>query len=139
MIDWREKMRKTPHTIEAQAASFWRKVDICEHGAECDACCWEWKGSRGRYGHGNHTFYGRAAGAIRIAKMLQNNAMILPMGLCVCHACDNPPCCNPSHLWIGTAQDNQMDRTVKGRTNRGKRRVYYNKPGSDLTHYIYVS
>jgi hypothetical protein len=37
-------------------------------------------------------------------------------GRCVLHYCDNPPCVNPDHLWIGDYADNNHDRQVKGRT-----------------------
>ena len=39
----------------------------------------------------------------------------IPKGMFVCHSCDNPPCCNPEHLFLGFAQDNSNDMKSKNR------------------------
>lgn len=61
--------------------------------------------------------------AHRFSWELHNNKKI-PKGFSACHHCDNPPCCNPSHIFIGTQSDNAFDMIKKGRakTERGSQR-----------------
>lgn len=89
----------------ATEASFWDKIDTS--GGQNS--CWEWTAARTRYGYGQF----RGMRAHRLAHALKHGSD--PKGLHICHSCDNPPCCNPSHLFAGTAKDNVDDRNRKGR------------------------
>jgi hypothetical protein len=82
--------------------------------------CWIWNGALSVDGYG-HLFLERnhdtgrvhKTGAHCIAWMLGNGP--IPGGMVICHRCDNPPCVNPSHLFIGTQADNMRDCIAKGR------------------------
>jgi hypothetical protein len=94
---------------------FWAKVCIGEPDQ-----CWEWTAGRNKTGYGQVTFLGKGDRAHRVSWRLANDRDI-PKGMCICHACDNPACCNPSHLWLGTVGDNNRDKTAKGRNVRPPR------------------
>ena len=98
---------------DKQASRFWSKV---KRGAPDE--CWEWQASRKPKGYGQLFINYHSAHAHRMAYQLTYGA--IPDGMFVCHACDNPPCCNPAHLWLGTHRDNSADMVRKGRQKRPK-------------------
>lgn len=93
---------------------FWSKVSP----APAD-CCWEWLASKSfnkKYGQFKHKR--KMWKAHRFAYQLSKGD--IPDGLVVRHTCDNPACCNPNHLVLGTHQDNMNDRNQKNRQAKGK-------------------
>jgi hypothetical protein len=88
---------------------FWERVD--KNGPNG---CWIWTGVRGGVlGYGQYVREGRKLMAHRIAWELVNGRPII--GWHACHKCDNPPCVNPEHIFLGTPRDNTMDAVRKGR------------------------
>ncbi len=93
---------------------FWRNVSV----STADAC-WLWQRSRNAKGYGSTQINGHTHNASRVAYILTHGA--IPENSDVCHHCDNPPCCNPAHLFLGTRRDNMVDKSVKGRASKGER------------------
>lgn len=101
---------KNSALLSVDADKFWSRV---QRGSDGD--CWPWKGYRTPRGYGTFAYAKAKVGkAHRIAYSLAKG--LIPDGMLVCHSCDNPPCCNPAHLWIGSDADNNADRHSKGRT-----------------------
>lgn len=93
-------------------ATFWDWVDRSDPDG-----CWPWTRSRNQDGYGHLRLNPRASiRAHRLAYELTYGP--IPDGLVVCHRCDNPPCCRPDHLVLGTQVDNMADMVAKNRRGR---------------------
>lgn len=102
---------------------FWTKVDK----GDANSGCWVW--CAGKHGHGYGMFYtgrkikkGQAEFAHRVAYEIANG--VFDYSLHVLHTCDNTSCVNPTHLRLGTHEENMKDRDSKG---RNKPRIIYSQ------------
>lgn len=101
----------------------WRELDtpeaVLEAKVQRGAGCWLWLA--GKHPPNRHAAFkrnGRKYLAHRAAYELAYGP--IPPGMCVCHRCDTPACCNPAHLFLGTPGDNTRDMVSKGRNVRGE-------------------
>jgi hypothetical protein len=97
------------------AERLWKKVIVAsEHE------CWPWTGPCSGSRHGMLSLRGRTMQAHRVA--YEDRVGPIPEGLCVCHRCNNPRCCNPSHLYLATIAQNTRDAARDGLLQRGESR-----------------
>jgi hypothetical protein len=97
---------------------FFEKAEFSKTRSYNGTPCLEWKAGRYTRGYGKFKLNGRHDGAHRVAMMLEN----VEIGnSCVLHRCDNPPCVNTDHLFLGTQADNMADMDMKGRRARGEK------------------
>ena len=90
---------------------FWNNMDLSDLRG-----CWPWMAGHFTKGYGCVWLDDKAVRTHRVVWELIYGP--IPEGLQVLHSCDNRPCCNPEHLFLGTNQDNVDDRTRKGRGKR---------------------
>jgi hypothetical protein len=89
------------------AERFWEKVNV---GTPDE--CWTWAACTNPLGYGWINVNNSGELAHRISWLINHGE--IPEGLVICHKCDNPPCVNPNHLFLGTQKDNMQDYARKG-------------------------
>lgn len=104
-----------PRRHRTLADRLWAKID--RRGPNE---CWPWLGYLNPAGYG---VIGRRDRGTKLVHRLIYELVHgpLPSHLACCHRCDNPPCCNPAHLFAGTHKVNMMDKQRKGRQVNGSR------------------
>ena len=99
--------------------NYWNKINVPEDWKDHPEKCWLWITGKGGNGQVYGTFtiksktYHKSFRSNRF--MYENCYGPIPNGILVCHHCDDPSCCNPLHLFLGTNQDNTTDMISKGR------------------------
>lgn len=88
-------------------ADVWARIVVTEPTE-----CWLWTGQTDKDGYGRGYFDDKKVRIHRLIWTVVNHRQ--PVGL-VCHTCDNPPCCNPFHLYDGTPTSNALDSVARGR------------------------
>jgi hypothetical protein len=92
---------------------FWSRVDKNTANG-----CWHFTGCLDKWGYGDLRYYGKHIQAHRLAWFLLRGD---PGKMDVLHKCNNPTCCNPDHLYLGTDKDNSDDRRRAGTITAGER------------------
>ncbi len=109
-----EQILKRKWNGKSAIDSFWERVDRKDNKS-----CWLWTGARQSKGYGVIIVNREYWLCSRFAWVITQGD--IPDGLYVLHRCDNPPCCNPTHLFLGTQSHNINDAISKGRHNpKGK-------------------
>lgn len=116
-----------PRSKRSLAERFWQYVNKTDS-------CWLWTGATSRGGYGVINAGGNSDKILRAPRVswaLHNGP--IPDGLSICHRCDNPPCVNPLHLFVGTIRDNNVDMWRKGRQSPPPQLIGSQNPQAKLT------
>lgn len=116
--------------------NFWNNVAVGNPNE-----CWEWKSKSGTREYAETKWHGKYTSCHRKAYELFTKSTIAD-GYEICHTCDNPPCCNPHHLFAGTRQDNVDDRERKGRNqlphSRGEEHGTHKLTEEEVLEIVYL-
>lgn len=92
---------------------FWSKVDR-------SGDCWTWNNYVTAKGYGKYKYNGKTSLAHRVSFQTHHGITLTPDQVLL-HSCDNPSCVRPSHLKVGTVQENNEDKRIKGRHPIGEK------------------
>lgn len=110
--------RIQPRTRKPLRVRLWARIEKNKPNE-----CWPWTGGRCPRGYGRIGNDDKKMKNVLTHRAAYEDAIgPVPEGMNVLHRCDNPPCCNPAHLWIGTRADNNADMAAKGRAYNGDRK-----------------
>lgn len=104
-----------------QCPTHWTLTQRLDHYTDKSSgpdACWPWTGRRTKDGYGQLLWQGKPQRVHRLAWMAAHGP--IPPGLHVLHKCDNRPCRNEAHLWLGTNAENNADMMGKGRHGTAK-------------------
>ncbi|GAA1992709.1 hypothetical protein GCM10009718_33020 [Isoptericola halotolerans] len=104
--------------VRALSQRFWGRWAVMVIPGAPDAC-WPWEGRLDAKGYGFIKVNGKTTRVHRVAWLLANGSWP-PPGMVVRHRCDNPPCCNPAHLQLGTVRENVADCIERDRRAHGE-------------------
>lgn len=109
--------RNTPQAIRRGMSPFERlEIDVVMGSSDE---CWPWLGPRNRWGYGRLTPVGSQEILMHRVAWERHNGREIPEGMVVRHSCDNPPCCNPGHLVLGSPTQNRSDCVERQRHTYG--------------------
>lgn len=110
-----KRHRSIPHYELNDKQNLERLSNLLNKNTKKTDGCWLWTSSRSKHGYGHLRWKNKYISAHRASYMLFHGE--IQKNLVVCHKCDNPPCVNPDHLFIGTRKDNMQDMIKKGRAH----------------------
>lgn len=113
-------VQRSTNNVRNMWDKFWEKVDKTPGlGLSKEyPDCWEWRGLLDTNGYGVFQSKGKNYSTHKILYLLYKGEFLNSFYLC--HNCDNPPCCKPDHLFLGTQADNMNDMVSKDRQPKGE-------------------